>query len=425
MNEFIRYLLMSSACIVALYLVYKAFLRRDTFFMMNRIYLLAAVMLSTTLPLVPIRFSFGGALAMATVWLQPVLITPNSISAATQGHLEWAGIAALIYFTGVAIFGVRFLVQLIQLWLLVRRCGISRREGLNLVLTDRGYSPFSFFSLVFIKGDHLEDERLAAVIEHERVHIRQYHSADLILTELLTIVQWFNPFAWLLQRSVKAVHEYLADEGVLRRGIPGDHYRRLIFDQALGIQVNNLTNNFNVSLLKKRIAMMTRSRSARMAGIKAVLALPALFAVLFFFSAGSLDSLSAQEKTTTAKQAEKTTPAPAPAGQEKVYERVDNEPTYPGGMDALIQFLVKNIKYPEQAKKDSVTGKVITTFIVETDGSVTNVKVIRGIGHGCDEEAVRVVSMMPRWNPGSLSDGKKVRVQFNLPIQFALNGKKK
>lgn len=420
MNEFIRYLLLSAACITALYLAYQLFLRRDTFFMMNRVYLISAALLSLIMPLFPFRFSFGGTLDPVIVLLEPVLITPGSISAATQGHLEWFGILTVIYFTGTTIFGLRFLVQLIQLFLIVRRNGITRRDGLTLVLVDRGYSPFSFFHFIFIKKDQLGNDRLSAVIEHEKVHMRQLHSADLVATELLTIIQWFNPFAWLLQRSVKAVHEYLADEGVLRKGVSGSDYSRLIFDQTLGIQVNNLTNNFNVSLIKKRIAMITKSRSAKTARLKALFALPVLLPVVFLFSDGPGNPAFPQDKQ-IAQQQEKVSAQPSGT----VYKEVANMPQYVGGMDALVAFLVKNIQYPEKAKKDTVTGVVYVNFIVETDGAVSHVKITRGIGSGCDEEAVRVVSMMPKWKPGSEKDGKPVRVAFALPIKFTLDGKKK
>ena len=420
MNEFIRYLLLSAACITALYLAYQLFLRRDTFFMMNRVYLISAAVLSMIMPLFPFRFSFGGTLDPVIVLLEPVLITPGNISEATQGNLEWFGILTVIYFTGVAIFGLRFLVQLVQLLLLVRRNGITHRDGLNLVLVDRGYSPFSFFHFIFIKKDQLGNDRLSAVIEHEKVHMRQLHSADLVATELLTIIQWFNPFAWLLQRSVKAVHEYLADEGVLRKGVSGSDYSRLIFDQTLGIQVNNLTNNFNVSLIKKRIAMISKSRSAKTARLKALFALPVLLPVIFLFSDGPGNPAFPQEKQIAQQQEKVSSPQSG-----TVHKEVANMPQYPGGMDAMVAFLVKNMQYPEKAKKDTVTGVVYVNFIVETDGSISHVKITRGIGSGCDEEAVRVVSLMPKWKPGSEKDGKPLRVAFTLPIKFSLDGKKK
>ena len=428
MTTLLAYLLQSGLCLASLWLVYRIFLHRDTFFTMNRIYLVSAVILSMVLPLFPFRFTFGGTLTPFMVMLEPVVVTPETISTVAQSHLAWFTIAGIVYFTGVSIFTVRFLVQIGQLLVLVHRTGITHRNGSNLVLVDRGYSPFSFFNLIFIRQEYAEDQRLSAVIEHERIHIRQLHTADLVVTELLTIVQWFNPFAWLLQRSVKTVHEYLADEGVLRKGIPGDDYRRLIFGQALGMQVNNLTNNFNVSLIKKRMIMMTQSRSARMAGLKAIFALPVLFAVVLFFSAGSLTPLSAQDKGKPVEKEAQAKASQANETSEPIYGMdakhvPDHQPEYPGGMDEMVKFLVSNIKYPEAAKKAGTVGTVFVNFVVNTDGTLSDIKVMRGIGNGCDEEAWRVVKMMPKWKPGYMNDGKAVRVMFVLPVRFSLENK--
>jgi TonB family protein len=428
MNEILKYLLESGCCLAALYLVFWLFLRRDTFFTVNRVYLLLAGILSAVIPLFPVEFAPDSPLAPMVVFLDPVVVTPDVIGQTALFNLRWFELLWIIYLTGVAIFALRFLIQVVQLLVLVKRTGITRRDGMNLVLVDRGYSPFSFFNLLFIKREYASDQRLSAVIEHERIHIRQLHTVDLVIAELLTIVQWFNPFAWLLQRSVKTVHEYLADEGVLRKGIPGDDYRRLIFGQVLGVQVNNLTNNFNVSLIKKRMIMMTRSRSAKMAGLKAIFALPVLFAVILYFSAGTVSPLSAQDNGTAAQKETQQKAKQAQETNEPIYGQdrdhmPDHQPEFTAGQ--LGEFLGANIKYPEAAKKKGTQGSVFTTFIVNTDGSISNVKIIRGIGDGCDEEALRVVKMMPNWKPGYMNSGQKVRVQYVLPIKFLLEEKKK
>jgi TonB family protein len=430
MNEIMKYLLESGCCLAALYLVFWLFLRSDTFFTVNRVYLLSAGILSAVIPLFPFEFAPGSPLAPMVVFLDPVIVTSDVIGQTALFNLRWFEVLGIIYLTGVAIFALRFAVQLVQLSLLVRHTGITRRDGMNLVLVDRGYSPFSFFNLLFIKKEYASDQRLSAVIEHERIHIRQLHTADLVVAELLTIVQWFNPFAWLLQRSVKTVHEYLADEGVLRKGIPGDDYRRLIFGQVLGVQVNNLTNNFNVSLIKNRMIMMTKSRSAKMAGLKAIFALPVLFAVVLYFSAGTNSTLSAQDKGVPVEKEAQLKAKQAQESSEPVYGSdpklvPDHQPEYPGGMEALGQFMGANIKYPEAAKKNGIQGTVLVCFIVNTDGSIVNAKVMKGIGSGCDEEALRVVKAMPKWKPGYMNNAKPVRVQFVLPINFKLDEKKK
>jgi TonB family protein len=315
------------------------------------------------------------------------------------------------------------MIQLIQLAIIVKRNKITRQEGTNIVFVDRGYSPFSFFNLIFIRKEYYIDGKLTPVLAHEKIHIQQYHTLDLLLIEAAIILQWFNPFAWFLGRSIKSIHEFLADEGVLKKGFLKSDYQTLILNETMGLQVNNLTNNFNVSLIKNRITMMTKARSASWTLIKVVVAFPAFFAVLFLFTAGSVNNLSAQDTQQKMKPAEeqKAVTQEKPIDKE-VFTVVETMPAYPGGEKALYKFMRENVKYPEEAKLKNIQGRVFVSFIVETDGSVSNVQVLRGIGGGCDEEGVRVVSSMPKWTPGK-QRGKAVRVQYNLPIKFALESK--
>jgi TonB family protein len=309
--------------------------------------------------------------------------------------------------------------------IIVKKYKITRQDGANLVFVDKGYSPFSFFNLIFIRKEYYIDGKLTPVIAHEKIHIQQYHTLDLLLIEVATIIQWFNPFVWLLGRSLKGVHEFLADEGVLNKGFMKTDYQALILNEAMGLQVNNLTNNFNVSLLKTRIKMMTKTRSASWTLLKVGFALPAMFAVMILFTAGSFNTTSAQDtQQKKAVSEEQNVVTPSTAQDDPVFEVVNEMPSFPGGFDALIKYLVSNIKYPEEAKKNGITGTVFVQYIVEKDGTVSNVKVLRGIGGGCDEEALRVVKAMPKWIPGKDDNNKTVRVQFNLPIKFSLEEKK-
>jgi TonB family protein len=424
MNEFIHYLLQSASILAVMYSVYWIFLRKDTFFHVNRFYLIATVLCSILVPMFNFSFMAGKPDSTLMVLLEPVLITPEKVENATSSHLSWFGIAGIIYLTGVFIFTLRFLVQLIQLLALVKRNKITHQDGANLVFVDSGYSPFSFFNLIFIRQEFYIDGKLTPVIEHEKIHIHQYHTLDLILIEIAVILQWFNPFAWFLGRSVKSVHEFLADEGVLKLGFRRSDYQSLILNEAMGLQINNLTNNFNVSLLKNRIKMMTKTRSDSWSLVKVGFALPAILAIVFFFPAGSA-KLPAQDNPQQSTLKESRTVSQAGEdSNDKVFEVVETMPSYPGGMDAMIQYLVANIKYPEEAKKNKITGTVFVTFIVEKDGSINKVKILQGIGAGCDEEAMRVVAGMPKWSPG-LDKGKPVRVMFNLPIKFSLDDKPK
>lgn len=428
MNELFRYLIQSSVCLVALYTVYWLFLSKDTFFTINRIYLILTALFSLIIPLFSFRLLTSGTMTPVMIFLEPVLITPEKIETLTASHLSWIEAIGIVYLTGVVIFSLRFLIQLLQLWLVIHKNGITQRESMRLVFVDKGYSPFSFFNMIYIKRELSEDEQLEAILQHEQVHIRQYHSIDLILIEILTIVQWFNPFVWLLQRSLKSLHEFLADEGVMKFGFTMREYQQLIFDQTLGKQINNLTNNFNVSLIKKRMIMMTKSRSRKAARMKFIFVLPALFLTLAFFSSAS--SIYLTPKETKAQTEKSDTAAPqtkvkqhTTTKKDSIFPVVEKMPGFPGGDAELYSYLNKNIKYPDKAKLEGIQGRVFVTFIVEKDGSVTNARILRGIGGGCDEEALRVIESMPNWTPGT-QDGKPERVSFNLPIKFMLNKEK-
>jgi TonB family protein len=439
----IPYLVQSTVTLIVLYAVYWLFLRRDTFFHVNRFYLVLTLLLSLIMPLFDIRLFLNGPVSPVTILLDTVTITPEKLEKVRSGHLSWFEIAGVVYITGIIIFTLRFMIQLIQLGLIVRHNKITHQEGMNIIFVDRGYSPFSFFNLVFIRKEYYVDGKLTPVLTHEKVHIRQFHTLDLLLAEIVTIVQWFNPFAWLLGRSIKNNHEFLADEGVLKEGFLKRDYQTLILNEAMGLQVNNLTNNFNVSLIKNRIQMMTKSRSGAWAVSKVLITVPAILFLIVLFAAGTTGVNFAQEKKEepkslgdskglspqqTKEEQEKATQekamksSQASSSGEEVYDKVEQPPSYPGGDQARIDFMMKNLKYPEQAKKNGVQGKVFVTFIVEKDGSLSNVKVMRGVGSGCDEEAVRVVKMMPKWKPG-INKGKPVKVQFVLPIKFALGEK--
>ncbi len=417
MNMLLFYLIQSSVGLGTLFGVYWIFLRRDTFFQMNRIFLLLVGLLSMVAPLIPFHRLLWVPATTLMVLLEPVLITPHRVEQTVISHLQWFEIAQVIYVTGVAIFLVRYLARVVQLSMLVRRSTVRRSEGIRLVSVDRGYAPFSFFNMIFIHEGRMTAENREAILAHEKIHIRQAHSFDLVLAELLIIVQWFNPFAWMTRRELKMIHEYLADEGVIKKGVPLAGYQQLILNETLGIQVNNLTNNFNISQLKKRIVMLTQKRSGRWAIGKTMLSLPVVVALGLLFSAGTLSPVLSQEN---GKQEPESMGVPVKTGDTThKYAVPDKQPEYPGGEEVRRKFLIENIKYPELAVENKVKGNVFVAFDVETDGTVTHVKVLRGIGSGCDEEAVRVIKLMPKWIPGELK-GRPIVTNFVIPIKFAL-----
>ncbi|MEI6898729.1 MAG: M56 family metallopeptidase [Bacteroidota bacterium] len=436
MNTLLLYLLQVSIAITVFYLIYWLFLRDETYFTLNRIYLLGSTIFSLALPFFNLNISNIEMAKRAVVYLDPILITPHGASNSSGFPMTWADMIWIIYLAGAFILAIHFIQKLIQLFYFVKKYRVSENtNGLKIVVTNHKFTSFSFFNMVFIPG--FEDKTIdtTAILYHEYVHARQFHTIDLLFLELLKIMVWFNPFIWLLGRSVKTVHEFLADEGVIRMGYSSHEYQYLLVNLASGIQVTALSNNFNFSLLKNRIVMMTKSRSAAFARGKVLLALPAIFALLFFFSLGNIGNILAQDKktteikptsTTSVAPKQETKPVKEKSTQvkftEPVFTMVEKMPEYTGGDEARIKFLVENVKYPPDAMKKGIQGKVFVTFVIKKDGTVSDVKILRGIGGGCDEEAMRVIKLMPKWIPGEQA-GKPVDVQFNLPIKFALDCK--
>ena len=422
MNNLIFYLLQSGISISLLYGVYWLFLRKDTFFVINRLFLVTAVVFSLIFPLLNIRIPVNGPENPYTVMLDVITITAGGFESAIQQNLDIFQIIGIIYLTGVSIFFVRFLIQIAQLLILVRKYGISNEQGLKIIFIDRNYAPFSFFNLIFINRKDLNESNIREIITHEQVHVRQRHSIDLMILELTTIVQWFNPFVWFYRHSLKTIHEYLADEGVLLRGFDAINYQKLLLAQSTGIQVNDLTNSFNHSLIKNRILMMRKHKSGSWARLKVLLVTPVAFVMAIAFIGVACENQHVQvekpvpnvEKQSNQHDQQSDTP---------IFTVVEEMPTFPGGNKALMEYMRQNVKYSEEARKAGIQGTVYVTFVIETDGGVSNVKVLRGVDKSLDEVAVKAIENMPSWKPG-MQRGEPVRVQFNMPVKFTLDNEK-
>ncbi|HSG68202.1 MAG TPA: hypothetical protein VK994_05800, partial [Bacteroidales bacterium] len=184
MNELFSILIKSSISIGLLYLVYTLFLKRDTFFKTNRFYLVAAMLASVIIPFIDFSLFFNQNTITQAILLDPVIISSEGVKASISNNPQFYQVLLTIYLTGVAIFALRFIYQLIQLMMIVGRYGISRKEGMRIVFTDRNFSPFSFFNLVFLNTTDTQSVDTQKILAHEKVHIRQWHSLDLILLEI-------------------------------------------------------------------------------------------------------------------------------------------------------------------------------------------------------------------------------------------------
>lgn len=414
----IRWMIFSTMAAGIFYGLYCLTLRRDRWLQLSLWYLLLALGFSIMFPF----FSLPERLASASQSVIPAggyqaTLNEIEISATPASH----AISLMdVYLIGLAICVAYLLFQLVvqavKIIMLRQKHTVYRSgdgfdipRGSSLILLDDDTAPYSFFRQIVVGTRGLTDEELRCILAHESFHVGKLHSFDILFARLMCCLAWFNPFAWLLMRELSAVHEYQADAASLD-SCSRESYLHLLYRQVTGIGYGHITNNFQSINIKKRIVMMNRT-TTRFGAWKALVALPVAALLLMV---GCKPAAQEPQQTETA-QTEVTENTP----EGEVFQVVEVEPQFEGGLEALYKYLAENIKYPEQAKSDGIQGRVFVRFVIEADGSVTNAQVLRGIGGGCDEEALRVVEAMPKWTPG-MQQGKPVRVQFNLPITFKL-----
>lgn len=385
-------------------LFYALLLRNETFFRANRVYLLGTAMLGVVLSLPPV---FQDEFAAPALVLPAVTIGLQQAETAVD---QWNGAVFLrvLYLAGA---GIALLRMLWGLSLIGRMAAEGETDflpdGCVLVRTTHTSVPFSFFKWVFVPQEFRSSaERPGpadAMLAHERAHAHGWHSADVLLVELLCVVFWFHPLAHWYRRSLRVVHEYLAD--AVASGLTDKkQYGLLLIRQAQSGVSLAFVNHFFQSPLKQRLIMLTRNTSPALRAWKYGLVLPVLTLLLMLIR---LAPANAQNDKDT-----------------KELSEVEQAPQYPGGKTALMKFLGDNIKYPEAAKRDSAQGMVSVTFVIEKDGSVTNVEKIKPTPKNWRDdfvdETIRVVKKMPKWEPAK-NKGKAVKVRYTLPVKFKLS----
>ena len=435
MGTFLVYILKSAACLAVFYLFYKLLMSRDTFHRFNRFALLGLLVLSSLLPLVEASVNSPAAVQETMLTLEQLLLLADiqpegeSMAAATpSATVLWLRAALLVYLTGIVFFIVRNLCSLARLGRLIRQ---GKREALDsylpdrkeknvrLVVHDHDIAPFSWMHWIVIARKDLEENGREILI-HELAHIRNRHSWDLLLADLCIFVQWFNPAAWLLKQELQNIHEYEADETVLREGVNARNYQMLLIKKAVGTRLYSMANSFNHSSLKKRITMMLKEKSNPWARAKYLYILPlAALAVTAFARpevSAVADEISAVKVIAPAvHDSIQPNVQPAVAAPSSA---LDQMPEFPGGMEALNTYLRNNIRYPQEAQKAGIQGRVIIQFIVSKDGSITDAEVVESVDPQLDAEGLRLIKNMPRWKPG-MRKGQAIKVKQTLPIRFA------
>ena len=535
MGIFFVYILKTSVCLAMFYLFYRLLLSKETFHRFNRVALLGVLVLSCLIPMIEVTTHDASGFLVLEEMILMAEVEPAGVLDETSNPFPWRALMLLVYMAGILFFVIRHLWSLGRMLRLLR---VSRKEDLGDGITlfvhdDKEVAPFSWMKNIAVSETDLAESR-EAVLMHERAHIHNRHSWDLLLGEVCVFFQWFNPAAWLLKQELQTIHEYEADEWVIENGIDAKTYQLLIIKKAVGARLYSIANSFNHSSLKKRITMMIKKKSNPWARLKYAYVLPlAAVAVAAFarpevsselveISNAKVNDLTSIVKTEEVKSVENSLdekfnisgivmeyPAkkPVPGAsiiirgttmgtltdkdgkftlpvkkgdvlvvsyiglqtqsvvvqadvnlgiwmkedvqpmeemvvvgqtpkeevkytkveveeteepQEKViFQVVEEMPEFPGGMGEAMKFLGRNIKYPVAAQQAKIEGRVIVQFVVERDGSISDIHTVRSVSPELDAEAIRVVSLMPKWNPGK-QRGKAVAVKYTMPIMFRL-----
>ena len=481
MTSFVNYLLESGISLSLFAMVYFLFLRKETFFSVNRWFLLFSVIFSAVLPLLHIPFYTPEPTVLSEVTVTPYvnLLSVVTIYGAVLTHgaerfVLTYGLLGYIYLLGAIFFTAKLLLQIAQIVRLILKSKIIHEGRIKMVFLEREISPFSFLNYIFV-GINLQNVKgWEKMLEHEKQHIYQGHSVDVLVLECIAVFQWFNPFFWMFRRALRENHEFLADHAVISKGTAASWYKQILINQYVGDQIV-LANNFNYSLIKTRIKMMSKIKSRKIASFKILIGVVLAVSLVAVFACEQKDSVKT-ENTSSGKtvsidfdghalqvngdsvgveklkdllqasgdyQIVKNSTTGALELKSKsnkvgevvavsynkqettnednsdVFTIVDTMPEYPGGQLALRKFIAQSVKYPVSAQEKGIQGKVFVSFVVEKDGSVGALKIARGVDPSLDQEALRVVGLLPKWTPGK-QKGEPVRVSYTIPINFAL-----
>jgi tonB family C-terminal domain len=408
----LMYLIKANVVLVVLFGFYQLISAGDTFFKWRRLSLLTVYVLSLLLPTIDLSVLVNETAPLGNILPRMAYNLPEVMVQPTRDAFDWHQLAVWLYGGVALVLLLRVFWQVVVVCRLVQRCERATLHGTAVCLLTGDYSPFSFFRWIFVNPVNKTPSQVKQILTHEQTHVEQWHSVDALLAQLFVAAFWFNPVAWLMRLQVRNNLEYLADRAVISGGTDKKAYQYHLLAVAYRTNVATITNNFNVLPLKKRIKMMNKQTSNPLARFKYLLFVPLAIALLAMNS--SVIRANVQKKVVKTTKTTKKADA-----SNKVYEVVEQMPTFPGGDAALMKYLAENIKYPVSAQKAKEQGRVVVQFIVEKDGTVTGVKTVRSVTPALDAEAVRVIKAMPKWTPGK-QGGQPVRVNYNVPVSFRL-----
>lgn len=498
------YLVKINLAFVVFYLFYRLLFSRDTFFMIRRVCLLTILFLSLCYPLIP--FTFGEeqrAVIQEAVTQYTSVFLPEVTVKPAEPSLQFTAIDVLCWCYGlvVSILAIRIFIQLFSIFWLIRKGKRAVCYSLSVIALPDHTTPFSFFKWIFINPTLYESHDLQEILAHEKTHVDQLHSLDVMFSELLCALFWINPAVWLLKREIRRNLEFLADKRVVASGFDRKAYQYHLLRLTCTSAAAQIVNKFNVTPLKKRIMMMNKKRTSKMGLVKYALLFPVVGLLVLSSNVQAIahlnDKYAIMEATDSVQVKgvvvdSNNVPLPGvsviikdmnigtstnekgefalkvKSGAKIIFSYIGKAtqiiPVIQGKdmkvilKDAVVEldmtegevcnapdttdyecimviedmphftkgdirkWISRNMKYPIIAQENGIQGNVHIHFVIEKDGSITNVKVLRSVDPALDKEAVRLVKSMPNWKPG-IQRGKPVRVAYSMPIEFKLPDK--
>ena len=442
--SFIGYMLASAIIMASCVLAYRLLLGNKVRPSANRFILLSIYAVTFTVPflfaLIP-ESPYPGGIEIGKAELAGVVGNIKDeqeiIKSGLPGILSWI---SLIYYFGLFLnffFSVFTIVHLVFLWKKAKKMEIADTE--TYIHNNKKLSSFSWGNKIFLYEASLNSERkeLQMLLTHEKAHLEKGHWMDLALAQIVMIFQWFNPAAWYIRRELQRIHEYEADESVLRSGVEEKDYQMLLIQNISGNRYSGLTDGLNNCSLKQRIIMMKKTkfkkgwvtRGIAVCGFAIlggfIIHIPAVAEVLSVDTDTQfLDNVPASVSTKGDSNSKGGTPDQSYEEYREgdAYRVAEVMPMYDGSSDssALIKDLCESIKYPENAEKNKIEGRVVVRFTVFKDGKVGDFKVVKPVDPELDNEAINAIKNLPKkWTPGYIN-GKAVNCLFNLPVTFSL-----
>jgi TonB family protein len=407
MTPLLLYIGRSSLYLALFYAFFLLVMRRTTFFRLNRILLLAGTLACFLLPFFRLRTVTAPSAMAGPLTEVGSALADGPSAAAPFPYLE------VLYAAGFLAALISTIAALVRMHRTILKGTPERQEdGTWLVLTDAEIPSFSWGRTVVMSRKDAETNPV--ILQHEKAHIQKKHTLDILLFTAVTLVHWFNPLVWITLSELKLLHEYEADDAVLDIGIDATQYQLLLVRKAVGEKRFTLANGFQHAKLKNRIDMMLSNPSSPWRRLAWLAVLPFLAGTMFLANPARAKDAPSEALTVQTPDTTKTVD----------FAFIDPEfkPKFNGG-DAIefSKWVNGQLVYPQAAKDARIQGRVTLSFVIETDGKLDNVRVLRGVSPELDAEAVRVVSSSPDWTPAHIN-GKPVRVSYVFPIVFQLRG---